>query len=224
MSTLLVAPLRSEIRGLISGFTARGLATKERRVGRLKVFDFPDVQLRLAYGGHGKTQFGVQTQHLLENLIDIERVFCVGAAGALIERLEIGDIVLAISTVEHDYKERFSDPKPLPIFHSDPHLLAQIESAKHIDSTYSLQRGIVASGDEDIVRRERAIELHRATDAIAVAWEGAGGARACMFSNVPYIEIRGITDTANHEAATDFARTLPVAMDNVADLIVGWLQ
>jgi adenosylhomocysteine nucleosidase len=56
-----------------------------------------------------------------------------------------------------------------------------------------------------------------------VAWEGAGGARAAAFSGVPFIEVRGITDTADHAASRDFAMNLPLAMANVARLLAAWL-
>ena len=52
-----------------------------------------------------------------------------------------------------------------------------------------------------------AIKILR-TGALAVAWEGAGGARACHFSGIPFLEIRGITDSADSDAASDFRATL----------------
>ena len=55
-----------------------------------------------------------------------------------------------------------------------------------------------------------------------MAWEGAGGARACAFSDVPFIELRGITDTADHNAPADFETNLHVAMDSVAALVAMW--
>jgi adenosylhomocysteine nucleosidase len=55
-----------------------------------------------------------------------------------------------------------------------------------------------------------------------VAWEGAGGARACAFSQVPFVEIRGITDTADHNAASSFETNLALAMGNIAQLLVAW--
>ena len=82
--------------------------------------------------------------------------------------------------------------------------------------------GPIASGDETVVDRERRRELHQLTGALAVAWEGAGGARACHFSEVPYIEVRGITDHANSQAATDFKLHMPSAMRHVARLITAW--
>ncbi|NJM05021.1 5'-methylthioadenosine/S-adenosylhomocysteine nucleosidase [Candidatus Gracilibacteria bacterium] len=73
-----------------------------------------------------------------------------------------------------------------------------------------------------MVDLERGVALHKATNARAVAWEGAGGARACLFSDTPFIELRGITDTADHQASGDFAAHLALAMANIAALLVNW--
>ena len=64
--------------------------------------------------------------------------------------------------------------------------------------------------------------LHESTGALAVAWEGVGGAKACAFSRVPFVEIRGVTGTADHNAASDFEKNLEVAMSNLAMLIISW--
>src|SRR5262249_33961484 len=45
-----------------------------------------------------------------------------------------------------------------------------------------------------LVSVDRAQALRDATGALAVAWEGAGGARACAFSATPYLELRAVTD------------------------------
>ena len=62
----------------------------------------------------------------------------------------------------------------------------------------------------------RASELHSRSGALAVAWEGTGGARAAAFSRVPYLEIRGISDMADHEFSNTWMDTLPGAIRNVA--------
>jgi len=61
-------------------------------------------------------------------------------------------------------------------------------------------------------------------DVLAVAWEGVGGARASAFSDVPYLEIRGATDTADHEAPIVFYINLKVVMKNIAYLLIRWLK
>jgi len=71
---------------------------------------------------------------------------------------------------------------------------------------------------------ERGRELREVTGALVAAWEGAGGAKACQFSKTPFLEIRGVTDTADHNAATDFKANLETAMGHIAALITTWLQ
>ena len=60
---------------------------------------------------------------------------------------------------------------------------------------------LFASGDEDVIELERKKQIQRRTGALVVAWEGAGGARACQFSGIPFMEIRGVTDNADCTAA-----------------------
>jgi len=60
------------------------------------------TKIILAQGGHGKTQFGIQTQHLLDLIPNISLLICAGAAGGIARFINIGDIVVATSTVEHD--------------------------------------------------------------------------------------------------------------------------
>ena len=54
----------------------------------------------------------------------------------------------------------------------------------------------------------------------AVPWPG--GARASLFSGIPFLELRGITDTANHDAPADFAANLHIAMASAAALVALW--
>ena len=81
----------------------------------------------------------------------------------------------------------------------------------------------MAGGDEDVIDVERGKELRGSTTRIAVAWEGVGGARASAFNEIPYLELRGATDTANHEAPVVFYVNLKIAMNNIAHLLLKWL-
>jgi len=221
MPILCVTPLQQELEPFCRALVAAGHAATPMQVGLLEAHDFPSLGLVVARGGHGKTQFGVQTQHLLDRLPGIDGVICVGAAGALNPELAIGDVVVATATVEHDYTQRFR-PHPLPRFPGDPTLLNQLRALPLDTLPFGVRAGIVASGDEDVIELERAAALRHATEACAVAWEGAGGARAAQFNGLPFLELRGITDTADHQAAADFARNLRQAMTHLAMLVVLW--
>jgi adenosylhomocysteine nucleosidase len=200
------------------GFRAEGDV-----LGRLPIVRLPDLNMTLARGGTGKAQFAVQTQHLLDAAMDWELVICAGAAGALSDALSVGDVVVATSTVEHDYNNKFSE-RPVPSFEGAPEAIATLRRMPHSFDSFKVHFGIVASGDEDVVDTERRRTLHQQLNALAVAWEGAGGARACKFSNVPFVEIRGITDAANRLAPSDFETNLAIAMNNVAALITTWVS
>lgn len=84
---------------------------------------------------------------------------------------------------------------------------------------FKLHFGGIASGDEDVVDAKRRSECQQLSGALAVAWEGAGGARACAFSQVPFLEIRAIVDNANEDGPRDFRVNLRMAMQNLAQVL-----
>jgi adenosylhomocysteine nucleosidase len=70
-----------------------------------------------------------------------------------------------------------------------------------------------------VIEESRAHELADKTNALAVAWEGAGGARACLHERVPFLEVRGLTDFAGSSAVSEFRKNLAPAMESVAQVI-----
>ncbi|MDQ3830445.1 MAG: 5'-methylthioadenosine/S-adenosylhomocysteine nucleosidase [Candidatus Tectomicrobia bacterium] len=223
MKILVVLPIRKEIDAFRNACVARGFHVADAVIGRLPVVLVPDLGLTFAHGGLGKVQFAVQTQHLLDVCPDWDLAICAGAAGALVDELAVGDAVVATETVEHDINNHFGPPR-LPRFCGIPTGLESLKRVAGLPSAFRVHFGPIASGDEDVVEAERREVLHRRTGALAVAWEGAGGARACCFSDVPFIEIRGVTDRANGSAAVDFRANLETALGNVAALILTWVR
>jgi len=219
---LILTPLQEEYDHLYQGLSALHLKSEAEQVGRLTVHYFPEINVTLARGGHGKTQFGVQTQHLLDHA-KFDLVVCAGAAGALDPEVKVGDLVVATSTLEHDFNNKFSN-RPKPSFSGDAESIEQIKALDLADANFKVHFGIMAGGDEDIIEVTRGAELYQAHQALAVAWEGIGGARAAAFSGVPYLELRGATDTADHEAPIVFDINLKIVMKNIADLLARWLK
>ena len=214
---LIVTPLQEEYDDLRSGLINCGLHPKEGKIGKLAVHCFHEIQVTLARGGHGKTQFGIQTQYLLDHA-KYDLAICAGAAGALAPEVQVGDLIAATSTFEHDYNLKFAK-RPNPQFAGDAISLEQIKRLKLGNKKFNIHFGIMTSGDEDVIDVERGKELRRMTNALGVAWEGIGGARACAFSDVPYLELRGATDSANHEAPVVFDENLKIVMNNISLLL-----
>jgi len=219
---LIVTPLQEEYNDLFDSLSSLGLDSHQDKIGKLEAHHFPELNTTLARGGHGKTQFGIQTQYLLDHA-QFDLVICAGAAGALAPEVKVGDLIVATTTVEHDFNNKFS-VKPKPQFHGDANSIEQLKALTLPAADFKIHFGIMAGGDEDVIEVTRGVQLRELHDALAVAWEGVGGARACAFSEIPYLELRGATDTANHEAPVVFNVNLKIVMKNIAQLLMQWLK
>lgn len=215
---LVLCPLESEMRLLLAAFADLGLDIASEKGLRLQIFRIPSKAMIISRGGHGKTQFGIHTQYLLTHLENVNGVVCAGAGGGLATHLKIGDLVIAEKTIEHDYTERFDPNAKLPEFPAHQSLLNRFKK-RSFEFSFDVHFGSVAGGDEDIVESDRAKELHSRTGSLAVAWEGTGGARASLFNDLPYLEIRAITDNARESASESFSKNLGSCMKNVASLL-----
>ena len=219
MKILTVVPTQGEFDAFLEACQDQGYHAEAVATGRLLVTYFPGLETAVAIGGLGKTQFALQTQHLIDaGHWDV--VICAGAAGALAVGLAVGDVVIATETVEHDIRNKFGPPL-LPRFSSSEQILRHCHRALRTDPAFRVHYGPIASGDEDVVEPERRAAIHKRTNALAVAWEGAGGARASQFSGVAFIEIRGVTDNANSAAAFDFELNMKKAMKSVTQVVIG---
>lgn len=223
MKILVVTPNANEIDCFLQSCAEQGVRSEVASVGKLSVTLFRDLEMGVALGGLGKTQFAVQTQHLIERCPDVRVVVCAGAAGALADSVAVGDVIVGTETVEHDIRNRFGPPL-LPRFAGAAPVISTFRAVPHTDLRFQVHFGSIASGDEDVVDTARRQAIQQVTSALAVAWEGAGGARASQFSGVPFVEIRGITDSADSTAATDFESNLSLSLGNVAKLITLWAK
>ena len=218
-SVLVLTPLALEHAALATALTAGGAHVEADHNG-VKVISLEGMNVDLAIGGHGKVQFALSTQLLVQKFKP-RLVICAGGAGRLDSRLNPLDVVAGELTIEHDFRLRFVD-RPLPRFPGDTHTLDRL---RHMNgwNGFNVHLGTLASGDEDVLDVERAAELRSLTGACAVAWEGAGGARAARLHGIPFIEIRAITDSADSDAPRAFTESVKFGMRNVAEVIRGIL-
>jgi adenosylhomocysteine nucleosidase len=222
VKSLIVIPMQEELDHFRRLFAIRGLEAIDKPIGRLAAIHYPVPDLTLVKGGLGKVQFAIRTQHVLDISHGWDLVICAGAAGGLDDALNVGDAVVGTETVEHDIHNRFGKPI-IPRFAGASEPIGFLRTLQG-RLGFAIHLGPIASGDEDVVSAVRREELRQRTRALAVAWEGAGGARACHFHKVPFLEIRGVTDVADVRAAADFSANLEMAMTHVATLIVEWSQ
>jgi len=220
--TLVTVPQALELEGITGAFALAGYSGKRVNVGRQECQRFEELGMLVAVCGHGKAQHAVQTQHLIDQSAPVRAVICAGAAGGLDPALKVGDVVVGVTTVEHDYTLRFIQ-RPLPCHQANADLVRELTQASNrVADDFAVRFGPIASGDEDVIDPARAGELRAATGALCVAWEGAGAARAACFSGVPFVEVRALTDAADATAAADFRANLSRSMPNLARLLLAW--
>ena len=221
ITTLIIIPTEMELDAFIKEYNKKGIRHESVNLGILKLNEFIEIGTGVTLGGLGKAQFAVQTQYCINRIDGLKRILCLGASGGLINGLNLGDVIVATETVEHDIKKH---SRPLmPRFSSDEAILKRFMTLTESKRDFRIHFGPVASGDEDIMTEVRKDELRKQTGAIAVAWEGAGAARACQFSNMPFAEVRGICDLADHNAGTDFFVNLELVMSHLAEVTIGWI-
>ena len=155
--------MHEEFECLLDGIQREDEDVNRRRLGVIDAAMIDSLRLTVGVGGHGKAQFAAQTQYLISRCEDVELVICAGAAGALVPDLSFGDIVISTSIIEHDYKERF-DPEPPPVHRGHQDTWTECDSLPTVVSFFSaFTLDSIASGDEDIVDRDRADQLHTET-------------------------------------------------------------
>ena len=217
MKLLTVIPTQPELALFLQACRGQGYTAEETTTGKISTAYLRNLDITVASGGLGKVQFAVQTEHLIDSA-QYDLVVCAGGAGALASGLAIGDVVIATETVEHDIRNLFGPPH-LPRFPGAKEWVERCRRGLGSRPGFRVHFGPIASGDEDVTDRLRREALRKKTGALVVAWEGAGGARACKFSGVPFIEIRGVTDSADSLAALAFLWNLKRSMKHVASVV-----
>jgi adenosylhomocysteine nucleosidase len=179
----------------------------------------------------GKVAAAMTATTLVEKF-GVTHILFTGVAGAGSKSINVGDIVIAESLVQHDIDASPLFPRfEVPLtgqahFLPDERLSLRLAGAAHafvendleqaIDGAVRdefrlrqprVHRGLVASGDQFMNDRLRLEALGVALPGlIAVEMEGAAVAQVCHEMGLPFAVIRTISDNANEDAATDFMR------------------
>lgn len=203
---LVSIPLKKEKKILLDRLRRLGLEFEVcRRDGQECAVDMGH-RVAVATGGLGMVAFQTGSSFWLSQWPECELLVCAGTAGAITTDLELGDVVLGVESGFWDGS--------LESFAGDMRARRRIAAETY---GFRVLEGLILSTDKDVLDGIQARELHSRTEAIAVAWEGIGGARAAQLRQCPFLEIRGITDFANDQALGDFGETMELAMTNVAE-------
>jgi len=180
----------------------------------------------LTKAGIGKVNAARVTQLLIDSF-DFEYVINIGAAGAVNELLEIGDIVIGEKLVQHDFDTTaFGDERGYitgvgKYFESNEKLIKAcsevIENSKiNIKSIF----GIIATGDVFCTKNEIKEYIRNDFKADCVEMEGAAIAQVCTLNRIPFLVIRSISDKLNGNNQIDYNEFAKLAAERVANFVL----
>ncbi len=185
------------------------------------------------------------TATLLIQHFGVRRIVFTGVAGGLGPGVQVGDVVLARSFLQHDMDASPLFPRhEVPLygrarFDADAALADALELAcermlgvlpGQLDpvtvqafglQTPRLHQGLLISGDRFVATTAESQALQRELpDALAVEMEGAAFAQVCHDFGVPLAVVRTISDRADDAAHVDFPKFLREVASRYSGAIV----
>ena len=176
--------------------------------------------------GIGKVNAARTTQLLIDKY-NPDYIIDVGVAGALNPMLEIGDIVIGETLVQHDFDiTAFGHTKGyIPgigeRIYSDEELIGKFEQAidNKKDRNYKIEKGTIASGDIFCTEIPMKDKIYAKFSAECVEMEGAAVAQVCDLCNKPFMVLRSISDKPNGENTVAFEQFIKPSSEKCANLL-----
>lgn len=185
-----------------------------------------NIDCILVVSGIGKVNAAVCTQILISEF-GVDMVLNTGVAGALDDRLNIGDIVVSSDLIEYDvdvsafgYKKGVIPRMETSVFKAEPKLIdiAYSSSCKNTDLQSYIGR--ILSGDRFIANDDEVKRLNKEFDGMAVEMEGAAIAHVCYLNKIPFVVIRSISDKADGKANIAYNEFVHFSADKASNIIL----
>lgn len=185
----------------------------------------------LVEGGIGKVNASICATLMIEHF-KVSKVLFTGVAGGTNPDINIGDIVIGVDQIEHDFNATAFGYAlgQIPrmdtyIFEADKELVELAYSvAVEKFGASKVRKGRIVSGDEFVASAEKIKWLRDTFNADCTEMEGASVAHVCHVFKMPFLIIRAISDKANHDAKVDFPEFVKLAAKNSKTIIEGILE
>jgi len=177
--------------------------------------------------GVGKVNAARTTQILIDNF-KISKIINIGAAGGINPKLKIQDIVIGEKIVQYDFDttsagdyEKGEIQGIGKFIRSDYELINICKKVleKRVDNSIKVVIGTIATADIFCSDPEIAKEVREEFGAECVEMEGAAIAQVCFLDKIPFLVIRGISDTPNGNNEMDYYTYCHIAAKHAAEFL-----
>ena len=191
---------------------------------RYYIGKYKGVDVVVAYSKIGKVFSSLTATTLIEHF-GCDILLFSGVAGAVNEKLKIGDLVVANKLAQHDLDITIFGhphgfvPEGSVYVEADRDL---IELSKKVakDLGVEVLEGIIATGDQFIADEEKKEFIKNTFKADAIEMEGASVAVVCDALKVPFFILRSISDAADMDAGFNFEEFVESSAKISADFLM----
>ena len=163
----------------------------------------------VAKSGVGKVNAALCAQNMI-SAFSPHLIINTGCAAGVGEGLQVGDIVLAESAVQHDLdygplndERGYIDGINRIFIPADTETTQKIAAiAEGIGAHTKI--GVVATGDQFLCDREKKADIQKHFNAQAVEMEGGAIAHAAFANGVPFVILRSVSDNGDEKAMMSF--------------------
>ena len=176
--------------------------------------------------GMGKVNAGICAQILISTF-NCSKIINTGVAGSLDNRLDIGDLVISIDAVQHDFTvEAIGFEKgEIPYtgryaFPADEQMRKEaIKAQKEVAPNIKSLEGRICSGDQFISETEQKQKIIEDYGAMCCEMEGGAIAQVCYLNSVPFVIIRAVSDKADGSSSMEYSIFEEEASKNCARIV-----
>ena len=205
--------------GRMENKTARTVAGSEFYEGTLEGLPAVVVQC-----GVGKVNAALCAQ-ILSSCFGVTHLVNTGIAGSLCAQLDIGDLVVSVDAMYHDFDcVHFGYPfgrvpgMDVTAFPADETLMGYAFQAAQTVNPGHNRVGRIASGDKFVAEKAVKDAIIAATQGLCTEMEGAAIAQTAYRNGVPFVILRAISDKADDSAQMDYPTFERIAAHRCAEV------
>ena len=172
---------------------------------------FGTMKVVVVQSGIGKVHAAICAQILVDDFA-VTHIINTGVVGSLNNKLDIGDILISVDAVQHDFTVEAIGFKKGEIpytgqvaFAADEELRQKaVQAARTVLPQVSAVEGRVCSGDQFISSQEAKDRIVSEFDGDCVEMEGAAVAQVCYVNKIPFVILRAVSDKADESSHVSF--------------------
>ena len=180
--------------------------------------------------GIGKVAASVITSLLIQQY-GVNMVINTGSAGGIGEGLKVGDVVFSEKLAYFDVDvtgfgyEYGQLPAGMPLyFEASQYIIDEMKKAAQ-KTGQQVRSGLIVTGDSFVNSPEKIAEIKsHFPEALACEMEGAAIAQTARQFNIPFLVVRAISDTADHQATMSFDEFIDEAGKRSAEMVIEFLN